>query len=268
MKRIRFKLLNLSTSLIAVALLLIFLHYLGVLRPVENLAMRWIEPAEALTNDLANKINNYFKFKAEQKNVFSENQELRDRVAKLTSDNIKLQILEKENETLKEELNFLEEKKSKFLIARIIGKSPDNQAVVILNRGRADGLETGLPVVTDNGIMVAKIIKVTENSSLASLLVDNQSKVAASILGQNQITSGVVEGEYGLSLKMDLIPKNQIIKVGDLIITSGLETSIPQGLIIGQVDHLSTEPNDIFQSATVTPYLSYDNLNIVAVLLP
>jgi len=267
MKKISFKSLKLSFILIAVTLLLIFFHYIKILQPIEILILKLINPLEEITYNLSNKINNYFQFKAEERIVFEENKKLKEQINKLTSEIIRLKILEEENKTLRKELSFLEEKKYKFLLARVIGKDPFNSSVIIINKGRGDGIEPGFPIIVDEGIIVGKVIKVQENNSLVLLLTNNQSKIAASILGINR-TIGIVEGEYGLSLKMGLIQRNQIINIDDIVVTSGLENNIPAGLIIGRISRITTEAHDLFQNAIVKPFVSYENLNIVSVIIP
>jgi rod shape-determining protein MreC len=267
MKRLFRKNIRFTFVLIAVILLLIFLHYIKVLKPVENLFLKLLNPLAETTYSLGNKINNYFLFKAEEKNIFKENGELKAKINELNTEIIRLKTLEEENETLKKEIKFLEEKKYNFSFARIIGKSPENSSVIILNRGKNDGIDIGFPIIVNQGVIVGKIIKVSENNSFATLLADNQSRVAASILGIDR-TAGTVEGEYGLSLKMNLIPRNQIVNIDDMVITSGLEKNIPRGLIIGQVSRLTTKTHDLFQSAIIKPSVSYENLGIVSVILP
>lgn len=97
------------------------------------------------------------------------------------------------------------------------------------------------------------------------LVTDSQSRLAA-VVQNTDLAPGLVEGQMGLSLKMDLVPREKSIKLGDVVITSGLEADIPQGLVIGSIEKITTEPQDLFQKAILKPLVALDNLNLVTVL--
>src|SRR3989344_4049004 len=82
-----------------------------------------------------------------------------------------------------------------------------------------DQVEDGLAVVAGPGVMVGKIYDVYADHSKVLLLTDNQSRVAATIQNLNN-TTGLVEGQFGLSFAMTNIPQDQEVKNGDLIVTS------------------------------------------------
>mgnify|MGYP001597270687 FL=1 len=67
---------------------------------------------------------------------------------------------------------------------------------------------------------------------------------------------------------MELIPKDVKLKVGDLIITSGLEDHIPRGLIVGQIEKIINQSEELYQKAQINLPVSFKNLNILMVLLP
>ena len=196
------------------------------------------------------------------------NQELKQQVIALTMKVAELEIFEQENKELVKQLDFLSRQPYRTVTARIIGQSPDySEHILIINRGSKDGLGTGYPVIAEEGIIIGKIVVVDRNQAKAMLLTDGHSKVAAAILNQDR-TIGLVEGQYGLSLKMDLIPQNEQVKAGDLVITSGLEENIPKGLLIAKVDHLTTQTNDVFQGALLNLLVDYNKIDIVSVILP
>jgi rod shape-determining protein MreC len=113
------------------------------------------------------------------------------------------------------------------------------------------------------------------------LLLDHQSRVAGLILEQGKLNNkasinrnqssevmGILKGQFGLSLIMDLIPLDKKISPGDPVITSGLESDIPAGLLIGYVENIETSPNQLFQKATVQPLADFEGLRIVTILIP
>jgi rod shape-determining protein MreC len=98
------------------------------------------------------------------------------------------------------------------------------------------------------------------------LLNDNSSKIGATILNTDR-SLGVVEGGYGLSVKMNFIPRNEIVKVGDIIVTSGLEAGMPRGLLIGSVTAIENETYRPFQAALLLPGTDLSKLSIVSILI-
>ena len=65
---------------------------------------------------------------------------------------------------------------------------------------------------------------------------------------------------------MDFIPRNEVVLVGDMVVTSGLEETIPRGLLIGEVAVAQNEAYQPFQQAVLTPSTDLTKLFIVSVL--
>jgi rod shape-determining protein MreC len=151
--------------------------------------------------------------------------------------------------------------------ARVIGKNFESEAqMILLDRGSNDGIVAGAPVVVRDGAIVGRVIAVEKHQSRMLLLNDSQSSLAAIV--QNETNSaGVVVGDRGLTVKMELISNDQIIAVGEVTITSGLEKTIPRGLVIGQIDRVEAEPNSFFQTAFIRPLADLNNLTAVSVVV-
>ncbi len=182
------------------------------------------------------------------------------------------QILFQENKKLKETLNFLSDNnlldkdKKNFITAYVSGKDPLDPSLFIINQGAKSGLQKGMPVISGPGIMIGKIAKVEKNISFFYLITNTVSEITASVNNNDNKISGIVKGNYNLSITMELIPIDKDIKKGDIVVTSGTEKFIPAGLLIGKVLSVNKKDNDIFQSAELSPLAPLDNLNIVTVL--
>lgn len=171
-----------------------------------------------------------------------------------------------ENSELRLLLSFSKASFKKPLLANIISKDvASNNQIIIIDKGSVDGLAVGLPVVAKEGIYIGNIIKTNIQTSAVRLLNDNASKVAVTILNKDK-SIGILEGGFGISLKIRFIPRNENIRAGDKVITSGLETTIPRGLAIGTVSVVENEAYQPFQEAVVSPLLDFSKLDIVAVL--
>jgi len=177
-----------------------------------------------------------------------------------------LRLKLQENEEQSKQCQFVSEAKLDAVVTRIIGKNPEpNMQSIILDKGQKDGIIPGLPVISEKGIIVGKIHAVKNLSSEAILINDSRSQIAGLILNQAN-SKGVVSGEHGLSLKMELIPLNEGVSVGDIVTTSGIEALIPRGLIVGKVNRIVAEPNSFFQTVYLQSLVKLDNLTIVSVI--
>lgn len=246
--------------------LLIFFHYLGALKPLENLFFKILEPLQSQTTIVGNRIQDYFYRFSSVQELQEENQELKDRVNNLIVENIRLNSILEENKILEEQLEFVKENNFDYLPTRVIGKNFDNSLrVLILNKGQNNGVKIGFPVIVGRGILVGQIVEVQNNISKALLLTDSHSVVGAKIQNKTQ-TSGIVVGEHGLTMKMELIPQNEEVRKNDLVITSGLEEYLPENLVIGEVEKVTIKTGELFQVAIIQPTVSLDHLEILTIL--
>ncbi|MBI5221475.1 MAG: rod shape-determining protein MreC [Candidatus Magasanikbacteria bacterium] len=233
--------------------LFIALHYFGWLNTVED------------------KLRNFFLWAVHpiNKQSFQNNSNsdaLVNAIAQTDLLSAKNKTLEKENSDLRAELNFKAKNKFNLLGAEVIAKNIEAiDQVVILNRGAKDGVKIDQPIIYGDGILIGKIIKAEDSISFARLLNDNQSKIAATVTNSDH-SLGVVEGGYGLSIKMNFIPRNENVAIGDQIITSGIELSIPTGLVIGKVAAIENESYQPFQQAVITPAVEYQKVNFISII--
>jgi rod shape-determining protein MreC len=259
-------------SYAAVIGLLVFLYSIGALKIFENAAAKAMNPLLSVSQNFGVSLGMRFGGNETKEELKTENEDLKKEIAKLIEENAGYKILEEENSLLRESLGFLSRNKYKYLMANVIsrgevGDLSGHTEAIIIDKGGRDGLKDGLAVIDDKGIMVGKIAAVKDNSSLVYLVNNSQCKIAVSALNDKN-TSGVIEGELGLTTKMSFIPQNKQISPGDIIVTSGLEEYIPRGLVIGSVKTVNKESNDLWQWAEIEPMIDPDNLIIASVLIP
>lgn len=162
---------------------------------------------------------------------------------------------------------YQQESKHQLLSAHILARSPDPgiQSIVI-DRGSSDGVLTGQAVVAEQGSVIGKVVTVHQVESTVLLLVDGQSVIGARI-GNDQHSPGVVKGERGLSLRMELVPKHDQVQTGQTVVTNGTESLIPSDLLIGSVQRIYSRSGDLFQQAVVLPTVDVTQVRSVAVVL-
>lgn len=255
-------------SITGIICFVIFAHYLNWLKPVENFFRSFINPLSAKLYDISNiKDQKLAQFKTIDE-LQSAYLKLDEEYLKTKIDVVNLQLLTQENIELKKQLNFLDEKKVSVLGARVIGKNIDPLGnTIIIDRGRLDGVDLQYAVSAGTGVLVGKIVRVENHSAVVQLINDNHSKIAG-MLANGNASIGLVEGGYGISIRMNYVPQNENINIGDSVISSGLEQNIPRGLLIGSVEAIEKEAYQPFQSAILKPTVNLEKISLVSVLVP
>lgn len=257
---------------LAVIGLLIFLYALGFLSPVENLLARALNPILGETHMLGADFQNKTGSKMTRSELIKENENLKNINVKNITDEAEFNLLKEENVLLRDSLGFLSRHEHDFVMANVISKGEIGDVygqpeAIVIDRGKNDGVSEGLAVVDSRGSVVGKVSDVKENSSFVCLTNNSKCKFAATILNEER-TSGIIEGELGLTIKMGYIPQNRTIKKGDIVITSGLEENVKRGLVVGRVRDVNKENNELWQEAEIESLIELDNLTIVSVIIP
>ncbi len=245
---------------------LIGMHYIGWLGTIEELIRTLSFPVFRSVYNTGAFIRDKASFWRGRSELVSALQTCRQNASITQLQVADVKKLKDENDDLRKQLHLLLHSQTPMIIAEVVGKDITNeQQLLLLNKGERAGIKVGYPVVVDEGVLVGKVIKVTPDASWILLINDNQSKVAATILNKDK-SLGVVEGGYGISLQMKLIPRNETVAVGDQVMTSGLEKNIPRGLLIGSVSVVENEAYQPFQQALIDPPHDLSKIFIVGVL--
>ncbi|MGO9230438.1 MAG: rod shape-determining protein MreC [Bryobacteraceae bacterium] len=163
----------------------------------------------------------------------AENRRLREQVGHLKLENV----------FLKNELNTAERAKalgvfqsrtpSKTLAATVIGiGAGSNAKVVYVDAGSTSGVERGMAVVTPDGI-VGKVIAAYPTAS--EILLATDSDFAAGVMSPDGAVRGTLKGQATPLLKVDYVPIQEKVQVGEWFYTSGDDRIFPRGFPVGVV---------------------------------
>ncbi len=148
--------------------------------------------------------------------------------------------------------------------ATVIGRDPSNwNAAVILDKGEKDGLSVGLPVVNALGV-VGKITEVTPKTSKVLLLTDPSFGVAGLI--QRSREGGLIAGTLQGYCRMKYLSIQADVQKGDVVISSRLSSSFPEGLLIGKVFKITENLSSPGKEAWIEPAVSISQLEEVLVI--
>jgi rod shape-determining protein MreC len=255
-------------SLIALFVILNFIipaKYL--LNPVRNFFFEITMPITKIFYKGGDRTGGFFDRISEIRRMSDEKAQLEKKNAKLTIENSELKEVKRENEILRAQLGLKQELGNKELVvADIIGRGPtDASASYIINKGKSDGLSEGMPVVSGQ-MLLGKLTEVDNNFSRVTLIIDPMSVVNVEV--QETRAQAVIKGEVGSNLKIDSVPQESKLLLGQRIITSGLGGTMPKGLIIGEVAEIVSPESEIFQSGRVKPAADFNHLEIVFVIKP
>lgn len=194
------------------------------------------------------------------------NAELEADVAELQAQVIQLQQQVGETEILAALVDFSRTNpENTYLAAAVIGRDPSPFLhFVIINRGSNDGIQRGMPVVTNQGL-VGRVDAVIADAARVQLITDPASNVNVRL--QNAETEASLIGSVTGDISLELIPQDIAIEEGDLVLTSGLGGGYPPDLIVGQVVNIRTRDFDLFQHATVQPVVDFNRLQIVLIIV-
>jgi rod shape-determining protein MreC len=97
------------------------------------------------------------------------------------------------------------------------------------------------------------------------LIIDRNSAVDA--LVQRSRARGIIKGASADECRFEFVLRKNDVQVGDTVVASGFDGVYPKGLRIGHISDLSERSSDIFYEITVTPYVDFEKLEEVLVIL-
>lgn len=210
------------------------------------------------------KVSDFFKTISDIKNLKKENEELKSKNEELLAKVSDLENIKKENQTLRDALGLGLEKDFNLVMARVVSKDISRDEIEI-NKGLKDGISKDLPVITSQKILVGKISEVYDNFSKVMLISDKNSSFSAKIAGK-EIT-GVVKGNGSFDAFLDLVPKEDEILPGDLVITSILGNIFPEGLLVGEIKDVKKTDIDPFQQAAISLFSNINNFDQLFIIV-
>ncbi|HEY6417378.1 MAG TPA: rod shape-determining protein MreC [Candidatus Binataceae bacterium] len=224
-----------------------------ILGPVQAASSRLTEGATAVTRD-------YFDLVQ----VRRQNLELKGELGRFTSERARLAELEVENRHLAELLDLKDALGLQAVAANVIGSDATGLSrTLVLSQGSADGLQPGMAVLSNQGV-VGKLIAASPHASRVLLIDDHNSALDG--FDQRSRARGIVAGQVDDGLIMKYVDRSEDIRVGDTIVTSGLDGFFPRGLLIGSVKGVHREGPGLFLTVTVVPAVDYRGLEQVMVV--
>ena len=238
-------------SFLAVALIFAS-TYSNLLQPARAFFLDLIAPFYGVT-DVSHVATDWVEDNfASREQLLTANRQLQDENLILQRRVITMAAIQAENARLRQLLGTTEFVEESVLIVELVGTPPDTETHrLIVNRGSADGLREGLPVLDAAGLVGQTLTVGTENSEVL-LISDRQHALPVEILrtGDRAIAEGA--GDYN-AIRLRNIPETVEILVGDEIVSSGLGGSFPYGYPVGDVVSVEKNSSTPFLEIEISP---------------
>lgn len=196
-------------------------------------------------------------------NLKKENEELRRTNAEIMLQLSRLREYGIVNEELKGLLSLKDSSKFPLIPATIVSKSiSKSQGTITINAGLNQGVKTGMPVITDKGL-VGLISTTSDNYSIARTLNNVDLKVTVK---SERTRENAVMKWNGDWLVMINVPKTYNLKKGDRIVTSDISSVIPFPLPIGVVYEVGNIQKGIFNEVKVQSFVDFQKVENLFIL--
>lgn len=196
--------------------------------------------------------------------VREDNERLRQEVGQLQ---IRLQeerAMAQQSRSLQELLELRQRTELSTTAATVIagGASPDFRTITV-DKGTTDGLRQDQAVISPTGV-VGRLIMPSARASKVQLLIDRNA--AAGAIVERSRAQGVVLGTGTDRLRMEYVSSASDVKVGDQVVTSGIDGIYPKGFVIGQIESIERGAG-IFSAIIVRPAVDFASIEDVLVVL-
>lgn len=198
-----------------------------------NLSMPIVKVAAFPFNGAIDSITNFKELVMAR----DENKALKEELDKLRSYYIESLNIHNENRELRQALNYVNLRVTKFQTASIIGRAHQIFGQKVFIDGGANlGIKEG-SIVTNNHGAIGRISEVLEDKSRLVLFTDASSRVP--VITSKARARGILAGDNSNVMEILYLAENHKIEVGDWIFTSGDGDTLPPGILIGIVKKVS-----------------------------
>lgn len=264
----RYILLGLSIFCVLMMVLSSFSDKVG--GPFKTVANVTVIPLQQGMNQIGGWMGDMKDNFSTMKQLKSENKKLREQVDALTTENNYLQEERYEFERLQElyklDQNYAEYEKT---AAHVIGKDAGNWfGTFTIDKGSKDGIEVNMNVLAGSGL-VGIVTDVGPTWAKVRSIIDDSSNISAMAISTSDTC--IVSGNMALmgtgQIAFSQMENNDnVVAVGDQIVTSYISDKYLQGILIGSVSEVNVDSNNLTRSGYITPAVDFKNIQEVLVI--
>ena len=221
-----------------------------------------------------NKMGSYFSSQMENlrdlKDVQEKAKRQEEELEFLRAENARLKLREKELSELRGLMKMQEQYPDyESLGAHIIGKSSGNYyQSFMIDRGEKDGVRIGMNVLANCGL-AGRVTAVGDSYATVETIINSGQYVSAMSTrdGSHFLVSGNLKLYNSGFLGLEDAPITSGLERGDEVVTSNISDLYLPGLLIGYVESLETDSNQLTKTGTIRPVADFDTMDTVMVIL-
>jgi rod shape-determining protein MreC len=197
--------------------------------------------------------------------IRKENRLLRAKVMDLARENARLREETREIGRLRDLMDFEAALPGTLCACRVVRELGQRMGGgIVLDRGRSSGLARNMAVIAPDGL-VGRIIEVSRDVCLVKRLIDPGYRVSA--LTQRTRATGILGTHTAGSTVMEWVSPNADVVPGDTVVTSGLGSVTPKGILLGGIVRIHEKPERFSRTLEVEPFVDFNSLEEVFVIL-
>lgn len=232
---------------------------------VDRAVLAVASPVQRATASLVDGVGGAVSGYVALRGAHDEALECRQQLAGARAEANALREAEAENVRLRAMLGYVQQTADQEIVARVIGLNPSAQFQSIrIDRGEADGVRPGMPVVTPEGV-VGQVVRSVAGSADVMLLTDATSRIGA-VLQRTRVRATLGGLGDGRRLSLELVRRDDDVKADDAVVTSGTDGVFPPGLALGLVEDVRRPTVGMFLEGVVRPAVDLSRVEEVLVI--
>lgn len=239
----------------------------GLFHRLQRFSMDVVSPLQKGMNKVLSPVRDGIGFLLDLGRARGERDRLMEEVKVLEEKVHELEETKRENEMLREMISVKEANPGlEFLVVDVIGANPDVwEQTILIGAGYSDGLREYMAVLSEDGSLIGRIILCTSQSSVVQLITDEKSAVGAKL--QRNSEMGVLRGEGGGKVHLELLNQEADVQTGDAVVSSGMGGTCPADIPIGVITEIGEKKADLSVGIIIKPRASMTRLDKVLVVL-
>ncbi|MGY3053369.1 rod shape-determining protein MreC [Pedobacter sp. UYEF25] len=245
--------------------LFLFFFSLGIFCTVKNNAYQRTVTFNS-TNEVVGNVYQNFSVLKRYLNLGKVNDSLAAENAKLKTTLLVLNTIDSAKDT--KVIDTFSHQQYTYLAAKVVKNSITlRNNIMTINKGTADGIAIGMPVISSGAGVVGFIRDVSLHLATIQSLLHKDTRISV-MLQKNNAFGSLVWGDGNFDIKkayIKEIPNHIKMKVGDTVVTSGFG-SFPAGILVGKISRTDVSTNDNFLSAEIALVNDFSTLQYVYVI--
>jgi rod shape-determining protein MreC len=227
----------------------------GSPNPFAEAVMTLVAPLQSALRSAGGFLSDFGDGVLHGRRLREENRRLRQQIDRLRALEMTQEELRQENERLRRLLRFAQAEKTRALVARVLAIQPSAYFhTLIVGCGQAEGVRPRMVAITDKGL-VGLVYMVTRHSAHILLLTDPNASVGARVQRAESRAVGICRGRGEDYLVLTFLSKDADVRLGDVVVTSGLGGVYPAGIPIGIVEQVMEQRQAGMREALVKPFV-------------